>query len=161
MHACLQADEPSAGSSKIFPKRAKGKESPQKDGGEPAGASAVQPQTLQDRIAGLCKDMRKEAGEAKGLSDELMVHSIARDLCSQLADHAAFLYKAASQMQCLLSIAKPEQKDVNRLIDVIANYENRVEIARTWYEPRRTSAKGFLRPFQAKPAKRAKVADNE
>jgi hypothetical protein len=102
----------------------------------------------------LLSDVHKEAGEAKAFAIQLAGKELSSDLQKQMNSHSKFCYAMARKIDELLTTGETD-------IDVYRPYLVKLDTAQTWYASRSKSAKGLLRPFQAKAKAKAKAAANE
>ena len=91
---------------------------PKKTTGEnddPAEGEQVEPADIKTLVLTLIADVRKEAGAAKGLSDELNAYKLSSELAGQLAHHSKLMYAAARKLQELIN-------DGNKDIEIFQPY---------------------------------------
>lgn len=103
--------------------------------------------TTVEMVCALVVDVRKEAGEAKNLQEQLRGRALSTDMEGQMGQHSRFMYAMANRLQAMTDKGEQNMSAYQGLLA-------RLDAAMQWYSLRRTSAQGFLRPYA--PAKKAK-----
>ena len=107
--------------------------------------------TTLEMVRVLMADVRKEAGEAKGLQEQLHGRALSKDMEAQMGQHSRFMYAMAKRLQ---DMTDKGMEDMDAYSPLLAGLDS----ATQWYSVRRASARRLLAPYAVKKPTTAKAS---